>query len=85
MAMLLPAAGMIFGLVTAILFSYRKPREYKETEMTHVDTNTDHIKKKNILFAVAGIVFALSAQLTTGSMIVGGLAGFIAFTFGGVI
>ncbi len=85
MAMLLPAAGMIFGLVTAILFSYRKPREYKETEMTHVDTNTDHIKKKNILVAVAGIVVALSAQLTTGSMIVGGLAGFMVFTFGGVI
>ncbi len=85
MAMLLPAAGMIFGLVTAILFSYRKPREYKETEMTHVDTNTDHIKKKNILVAVVGIVVALSAQLTTGSMIVGGLAGFMVFTFGGVI
>ncbi|NIY82261.1 Na+/H+ antiporter family protein [Vibrio hepatarius] len=85
MAMLLPAAGMIFGLITAILFSYRKPREYKETEMTHVDTNMAHIKKKNILVAVAGIVVALSAQLTTGSMIVGGLAGFMVFTFGGVI
>ncbi|WP_282178168.1 Na+/H+ antiporter family protein [Vibrio nereis] len=84
-AMLLPAAGMLCGLLVAILFSYRKPREYKETEMTHVDTNMDHIKKKNIVVALIGIVVALSAQLATGSMIIGGLAGFMVFTFGGVI
>ncbi|KOO02111.1 Na+/H+ antiporter family protein [Vibrio nereis] len=84
-AMLLPAAGMLCGLLVAILFSYRKPREYKETEMTHVDTNMDHIKKKNIVVALVGIVVALSAQLATGSMIIGGLAGFMVFTFGGVI
>lgn len=84
-AMLLPAAGMICGLLIAIFFSYRKPREYKETELTHVDPNMDHINKKSILVAIVGIVVALSAQLTTGSMIIGGLAGFMVFTFGGVI
>ncbi|MDA0120754.1 Na+/H+ antiporter family protein [Vibrio sp. T11.5] len=84
-AMLLPAAGMIFGLLTAILFSYRKPRQYKETELTHVDENTPSINKKNILIACAGIIAALTVQLTTGSMIIGALAGFMVFTFGGVI
>ncbi|MDC5706762.1 Na+/H+ antiporter family protein [Vibrio europaeus] len=84
-AMLLPAAGMIFGLITAVFFSYRKPRQYQETELTHVDENPKTINKKNILVAAAGIVAALSVQLSTGSMIIGGLAGFMVFTFGGVI
>ncbi|WP_456296020.1 Na+/H+ antiporter family protein [Vibrio sp. AK197] len=85
-AMLLPAAGMLFGLVTAIFFSYRKPREYQETGLTQVDENpTHHIQGKNIAVAVVGIVAALSVQLVTGSMIVGALAGFMVFTFGGVI
>lgn len=84
-AMLLPAAGMIFGLLTAIFISYRKPRQYKETELTHVEENTPSINKKNILIACAGIIAALTVQLTTGSMIIGALAGFMVFTFGGVI
>ncbi|NRF26739.1 Na+/H+ antiporter family protein [Vibrio coralliilyticus] len=84
-AMLLPAAGMIFGLLTAIFFSYRKPRQYKETALTHVEENTPSINKKNILIACAGIIAALTVQLTTGSMIIGALAGFMVFTFGGVI
>ena len=84
-AMLLPAAGMIFGLLTAIFFSYRKPRQYKETELTHVEENTPSINKKNILIACAGIIAALTVQLTTGSMIIGALAGFMVFTFGGCL
>lgn len=85
MAMLLPAAGMIFGLLTAIFFSYRKPRQYKETALTSVDNGPTEINKKNVLVAAVGIVAALSVQLVTGSMIIGGLAGFMVFTFGGVI
>ncbi|MFY2509312.1 Na+/H+ antiporter family protein [Vibrio pectenicida] len=84
-AMLLPAAGMIFGLLVAIFFSYRRPREYQETEFTHVEESTTSINKKSILVAAAGILAALSVQLTTGSMIIGALAGFMVFTFGGVI
>lgn len=84
-AMLLPAAGMIFGLLTAIFVSYRKPREYKETEMTQIDAEPTHINKKHILVAILGIVAALSVQLYTGSMIIGALAGFMVFTTGGVI
>ncbi len=85
MAMLLPAIGMIFGLLTAVFFSYRKPREYKETELTVVHHTMNEINKKHIVIAAAGIVAALAVQLTTGSMIIGALAGFMVFTFGGVI
>ncbi|OBT13068.1 sodium:proton antiporter [Vibrio sp. UCD-FRSSP16_10] len=85
MAMLLPALGMVTGLLVAIFISYRKPRVYKETEQTHIDPEPTHINKKHILVAVLGIIAALSVQLYTGSMIIGALAGFMVFTFGGVI
>ncbi|KAB0303178.1 Na+/H+ antiporter family protein [Vibrio fortis] len=84
-AMLLPAAGMVFGLLTAVFFTYRKPRQYKETELTTVSTETKQINKKHIIVAAVGIVAALTVQLSTGSMIIGALAGFMVFTFGGVI
>jgi len=84
-AMLLPAAGMLFGLLTAVLFTYRKPREYAETAHTTAEQQTQTINKKNIFIAAAGIVAALAVQLATGSMIIGALAGFMVFTFGGVI
>ncbi|MGF1694952.1 Na+/H+ antiporter family protein [Vibrio kyushuensis] len=84
-AMILPALGMVFGLLTAILVSYRKPREYKETALTHVNEEPKSIHMKSILVACVGIVVALAVQLSTGSMIIGALAGFMVFTFGGVI
>lgn len=83
-AMMLPGLGMIFGLLVAVFFSYRKPRDYQETELTTVHTEVT-IDKKNVLIAALAIVVALGAQLLTGSMIIGGLAGFMIFTFGGVI
>ncbi|MBY7838054.1 Na+/H+ antiporter family protein [Vibrio fluvialis] len=85
MAMLLPGLGMVFGLLVAIFFSYRKPRVYKETELTVVHQETTAINKKHILVAGVGILAALAVQLATGSMIIGALAGFMVFTFGGVI
>ncbi|MDN3609405.1 Na+/H+ antiporter family protein [Vibrio ostreicida] len=84
-AMLLPATGMIVGLLTAILWSYRKPRQYNVAERPDELTTTAEINKKNILVAGVGILVALSVQLATGSMIIGALAGFMVFTFGGVI
>ncbi|KUI99849.1 Na+/H+ antiporter family protein [Vibrio sp. MEBiC08052] len=85
-AMLLPGAGMVVGLFIAVFFSYRKPREYRKTELTVVHHNPEHtINGRYILTAAIGIVAALSVQLFTGSMIIGALTGFMVFTFGGVI
>ncbi|AOW83054.1 Na+/H+ antiporter family protein [Vibrio mimicus] len=84
-AMILPAIGMIFGLLLAVFFSYRKPREYQETELTVVQQDSFAINSKHIAIAGLGIAAALAVQLFTGSMIIGALAGFMVFTFGGVI
>ncbi len=84
-AMLLPAAGMLVGLLTAIFFTYRKPREYKETELTHVEESSASVNKAHVAVSIVAIVATLSMQLFTGSMIIGALSGFMIFTFGGVI
>ncbi|ASA56664.1 Na+/H+ antiporter family protein [Vibrio gazogenes] len=85
-AMLLPGTGMVVGLLIAVFFSYRKPREYRKTELTVVHHNPEHtINGRYILTAAIGIIAALSVQLFTGSMIIGALTGFMVFTFGGVI
>ncbi len=83
-AMMLPGLGMLFGLLVAVFFSYRKPREYKKTELTSAQAETK-IDKKSTIVAIAAITVALGVQLLTGSMIIGGLAGFMVFTLGGVI
>ncbi|MDW6003453.1 Na+/H+ antiporter family protein [Vibrio mangrovi] len=85
-AMLLPGAGMVFGLLLAIFFSYRKPREYRETELTIVHSEAEHtVHGRYILTAAIGIFAALGVQLFTDSMIIGALTGFMIFTIGGVI
>ncbi|KKD62251.1 sodium:proton antiporter [Grimontia sp. AD028] len=84
-AMLLPASGMLFGVLVAAFISYRKPRHYSEEKILAAEPEKAEFKPQNILVAVIAIAAALGVQLTTGSMIVGALAGFMVFTFGGVI
>ncbi len=86
MAMLLPGLGMLLGLLIAVFFTYRKPRQYQVTELTTIqEQDTNSINRKHLVTATLGILAALAVQLTTGSMIIGALAGFMIFTFGGVI
>ena len=74
-AMLLPAAGLVVGLLVAVFFSYRKPRQYKRVdEVKKADTTTIY-SKKAIFFAVVSIIAALYVQLELDSMIFGALAG----------
>ncbi len=84
-AMLLPAAGMLFGVLVATFISYRKPRHYSEELILAAEPEKAEFKPRNIAVALLAIAATLSVQLYTGSMIVGGLAGFMVFTFGGVI
>ncbi len=84
-AMLLPACGMVFGLLMAVFFSYRKPREYSEKEILAAEPELRELNMRHIWIACLAIVAALSVQLTAGSMIVGSLVGFMVFTVGGVI
>ncbi len=85
LGMAIPVFGMFLGLLTAIFFTYRKPREYKEEMILEIVPEAKSIDTKHIFVAIVGIVVALSLQLYANSIILGSLAGFIVFTLGGVI
>jgi len=83
-AMLIPALGMITGLLIAVFISYRKPREYKE-ELILAAEPEEGVNSRNIAIAAVAIVSTLAVQLITGSMIFGALIGFIIFSFSGAL
>ncbi|MEZ9594038.1 Na+/H+ antiporter family protein [Shewanella sp. 10N.261.52.F9] len=83
-AMLIPALGMVFGLLVAIFISYRKPREYKEEQILAAEPE-EGLNQRNIVIAVIAVISTLVVQLYTGSMIFGALIGFIVFSFSGAL
>jgi len=84
-AMILPALGMVTGLLIAVFISYRKPRDYPIVEQETIEPETKTLNKRHIIVAIVAIIATLSTQLYSGSMIIGALAGFVIFTIGGVI
>ena len=81
-AMFIPACGMIFGLLVSVFISYRKPRIYVAESNETSEIKQKGIDKKAVVVAVISIIATLSAQLYSGSMIVGALVGFIILSFG---
>ncbi|MBB5173566.1 Na+/H+ antiporter family protein [Texcoconibacillus texcoconensis] len=79
-AMLLPVAGMVFGLGVALFVTYRKPRTYENKEITDVtEKDQSHFSYdlKSVTFSLIAIIAVLIAQFVTGSMILSALIGLI--------
>lgn len=87
-AMMLPGLGMILGLIIAILYSYKKPRDYYFAELKRVDLGVeesaagvevpgklDAPDKKLFVFTLIAIVAAFVLQLAFSSMVVGAIGG----------
>lgn len=83
--MWMPAVGMLAGLAVALLWTYRKPREYDESKLEEVESPAAEFRPKTLWAALIAIVMAFVVQLTTGSMAAGALLGFSVFTISGVI
>ena len=83
-AMLIPTGGLVVGLLIAVFFSYRKPREY-ERDITIEATQTILVKKKDIVFTIVALIAALVAQIQTESMIIGALAGILTLYVSGAL
>ncbi|MDP5292362.1 SLC13 family permease [Oceanimonas sp. CHS3-5] len=85
-AMLLPAVGMVLGLLVAVLFSYRRPRGYQSplNEVKDEKVSRPTLSRKQLLMIGVAIVGALVVQLTTGSMVLGGLLGFALLSMNGL-
>ena len=84
-AMILPALGMITGLLIAVFVSYRKPRDYPQAKPVVEQTEHKQLNTRHISVAAVAIITTLAVQLLSGSMIIGALTGFVVFTVGGVV
>lgn len=98
-AMVIPALGMVTGLLTAIFISYRKPRHYaqlsidKAAEQAAIDNDPLSQTAKNApkqplfktLVAIAALITAFVVQLLTDSLILGSMFGFGVFMATGVV
>ncbi|SHM44282.1 Na+/H+ antiporter family protein [Phytopseudomonas punonensis] len=83
-AMLIPAMGMVTGLLLA-LYSYRGKRNYdlalvEQTERVDVAYN-----RRSLIVAGVAVAIAFGAQLWLDSMIVGALLGFVVFSASGIV
>lgn len=87
--MMIPALGMLLGLLTAIFISYRKPRVYKniqvQTSQEHDNTASDKPSTYRAAVALIAIVIAFVAHLYTDSLLIGSMAGFAVFMASGVV
>ncbi|WP_085285333.1 Na+/H+ antiporter family protein [Colwellia chukchiensis] len=88
-AMLIPAAGMAVGLLIAVFYSYRGKREYDLEPLEKIEGIEDESSAtycgKTVAVAVIAIVLAFAIQITTHSMIYGGVAGFLVFLLSGTL
>src|SRR5690606_33689981 len=83
-AMLIPALGMVAGLLLA-LFSYRKARTYHLQRIEQTERVDVKYSARTMLVAGLAIVSAFVIQLWLESMIIGPLVGFVIFSVSGVV
>ncbi|ANU14742.1 Histidine permease YuiF [Planococcus halocryophilus Or1] len=77
-AMAIPVLGLLVGLIIAVFFSYRKPRDYKTVRSSSIEgTLKKTASSKDVIVTIAALVAALFAQVQTDSMIIGALAGIL--------
>ncbi|MAX32734.1 MAG: sodium:proton antiporter [Halomonadaceae bacterium] len=93
LAMGVPVAGMALGLIVAVAFSYRKPRDYADSELVtsnqphypaHGEGQAPAVSTSGLVMSGVAILAALGIQLYSGSMVLGGLVGFALLSVGGI-
>lgn len=84
-AMLIPAAGMLVGLLVALCFSYRGKRDYALQPIVQAERVEARYSPLSLLVAGVAVVVAFVVQLWLDSMILGALAGFVVFSVSGVV
>ncbi|RKG31323.1 Na+/H+ antiporter family protein [Acinetobacter tianfuensis] len=94
-AMAFPVFGMFIGLLVAIFFTYRKPREYADKGIHQTQQTIDstvasdasgkpQVARFTIIMAGIAVVATLAAQLYSDSMILAGLVGVGILSFAGI-
>lgn len=85
LAMIIPAFGMVIGLIIAVFFSYRKSRHYEIKQTTEPKRIKIENEKKTIIIGLLAIIASLVAQRISNSMILGGLVGVMVFSLFGLV
>lgn len=76
--MWIAALGMILGLLVAVFITYRKPRDYKDTNIEEIEeTEIEDKMTRKHWCALLGAVTAFIIQILTGSLPLGGLCAII--------
>src|SRR5699024_6505002 len=78
-AMVIPVFGMVVGLIIAILFTYRKPREYEEvvTEFTSEEDKEDLQWEWKHTVTLLGILVTVVLQIFYDSLVLAALGGIV--------
>ena len=85
-AMIIPALGMLAGLLIAVFISYNKRRIYQQDESEELAANTVIEQPKKVLIVgITAVIASLVAQNVSDSMILGGLVGVMIFSLFGVV
>ncbi|RXJ01848.1 TRAP transporter large permease subunit [Anaerobacillus alkaliphilus] len=85
-ALFIPTVGMVVGLLLAVLWSYRKKREYQSVSMNEeVAVTHEPVSKRAVIVAIGAIIIALVVQYETKSMIISALAGMFVLLFSGKV
>lgn len=84
-AMLIPALGMVAGLLLAVFVSYRRKRTYDLALIARAEQVEAKYDRRSLAVAGVAIVVAFVVQLWLDSMIVGALVGFLVFSLSGVV
>jgi Predicted permease len=84
-AMLIPAIGMLVGLLIAVFISYRKPRVYDLARVGKAESTRTAYNPRTLAVAGLAVAVAFATQLWLDSMIIGALLGFVVFTVSGVV
>jgi len=83
-AMWIPAAGMLAGLLLAMV-SYGRRRSYDLARLEQVEQVRVEYSSARLLAVVAAMLAAFGIQLWTGSMVLGALSGYMICTFTGIV
>ncbi|MFR0690776.1 Na+/H+ antiporter family protein [Enterobacterales bacterium AE_CKDN230030158-1A_HGKHYDSX7] len=84
-AMLIPALGMLCGLLIAVFFSYRRKREYDLERIEQAERVDTPYSRMSLVVAGVAVAAAFAVQLLLDSMILGALVGFLVFSLSGVV
>jgi predicted histidine transporter YuiF (NhaC family) len=84
-AMLIPALGMVCGLLIAVFFSYRRKRDYDLERIEQAERVDTPYSRMSLVVAGVAVAAAFTVQLLLDSMILGALVGFLVFSLSGVV